>query len=286
MPWDFVSRALRSDSRLARTARHPVTLLLCALVLFAGAGALIDSLRGPEGDATHGCFSPADDRMSSLREEITADRGNPPLLEEWRARRAYEHVWRHAAPLLGAGGTASPRMRFVGYHQAKPNPRAAMWVGPDEAGCRTIFIAPGQRRALGKVHGNIKSRDAALTRTLHETAHYFQSDAVLSDLFLREVGACAWARIHGPGLLHTRKASRRVVFNSWRDREQFGENYGRDPQSLGWPGLTYRVGTAGRSRAGHSGPPPAELDRRVTACGGGSRCPSRSLERCGRPPGT
>lgn len=158
------------------------------------------------------------------------------LLEQWHAREAYDRVWARAAPLLGSAGTMPPRIRFPGEGAEKPNRRAVMWVGPDDAGCRTIFITSGQQRALGKQEGNWRSRAAAQTRSLHETAHYFQSDDVLYDLAGRELGASRWVSAHGPAILGTERKNRPVEFLPWRDRDQFGSNLGGDPQTFGWPG--------------------------------------------------
>lgn len=171
-------------------------------------------------------------------EASDANRGD--LLDEWHAREAYDLAWARAAPLLGSAGRASPR-RFLTGVERKPSPRAAMWVGPDEAGCRTIFITPGQRRALGKLEGNWRSRDAALTRALHETAHYYQSDDMLYNLEGRELGASKWANAHGPSILGTGKKDHPVEFVQWRDRDQFGSYYAGDPQTFGWPGARYKT---------------------------------------------
>jgi hypothetical protein len=131
-----------------------------------------------------------------------------------------------------------------------------MWVGPDEMGRRTIFVTPGQRRLLAKRGGGWRGHYAALTRALHETAHVFQSDVVLSDTSLREVGASGWAKAHGPAILGTAKRNAAVPLDAWRDRAQFGENWGGDPTIFGWPG--WSNGSGGPPPTGGSnGVPPA-----------------------------
>lgn len=194
--------------------RHPAFAVVAIAFAVGSAGALLDTLDGPRGQAAPG-----------------------PAAQERLAREAYAGLWVRAAPLLGASGMPAPRLRFVGPADPKPTPRAAMWVGPDESGARTVFITPGQRRLLAKRGGNWRSHFAGLTRTLHETAHYFQSDEILYDDAAREYGASRWAKAHGPELLGTRRRGQALPFDQWRDRDQFGSNYGADPNTLVWPGL-------------------------------------------------
>lgn len=233
------------------SARRPLRALLLSLTLLAGCGALFGAFATARSEASVAC--PADDPgwRPILKDAAFAEAGGRgdllrgDMLEEWHARVAYDRVWRRVAPLLGSAGLAPPRMRFLSGSEQKPSERAAMWVGPDEAGCRTIFITPGQRRALGKQEGNWRSRAAALTRTLHETAHYFQSDEMLRDIQGRELGASRWASAQGPAVLGTAKRDRPVEFVAWRDRDQFGANYGGDPQTFGWPGLSQKLFASG-----------------------------------------
>lgn len=194
--------------------RHPVTAVAAIALVAGGTGAVLDTVGGPRGQAAL-----------------------DPAAQERLAREAYARLWVRTAPLLGASGMPAPRLRFVGPAEPKPTPGAAMWVGPDETGARTVFITPGQRRLLAKRGGNWRSHFAGLTRTLHETAHYFQSDAVLYDTVGREYGASRWAKAHGPALLGTRRRGRAAAFDAWRDRDQFGPNFGTDPTTLYWPGL-------------------------------------------------
>jgi hypothetical protein len=223
-------------------ARHPLASLLVAVVLIAGTGGVIDAFVSADSDASQGCSSAEVAWRPVLKEALDAsNEGRGALLVEWHAREAYDRVWVGAASLLGSSELAPPRMRFLAGFEQKPSALAAMWVGPDEEGCRTIFITPGQRRALGKQEGNWRSRAAALTRTLHETAHYFQSDDMLYDLERRELGASRWATAHGPEILGTGTQDGSAKFVQWRDRDQFGANYGGDPQTFGWPGLDPRT---------------------------------------------
>jgi hypothetical protein len=222
----------RESAPGGRLLRHPFTSsLLLAVVLIA-------AFASAQSEASAACASKPLAWGPILKQSFEAPDGyRRDLLEEWHAREAYDLAWERAAPLLGSAGRASPRMQFLTGVEQKPSPRAAMWVGPDEAGCRTIFITPGQRRALGKLEGNWRSRDAALTRTLHETAHYFQSDDMLYKLEARELGASKWANAHGPSILGTAKKDHPVEFAQWRDRDQFGANYAGDPRTFGWPGV-------------------------------------------------
>jgi hypothetical protein len=158
-----------------------------------------------------------------------------PTAEEARARVIYSRLWLRTAPLLGAAGRAAPRLRFVDASAPKPDPDAVMWVGPDESGHRTIFITPGQRRLLAKRGGDWRNHYAALTHALHETAHVFQTDEVLRDASLREQGACQWAKAHAPQILGTARRKAAVPYDAWRDRDQFGRNFGQDPTTFGWP---------------------------------------------------
>jgi hypothetical protein len=184
------------------------------------------------------------------------NRSLAPAAQEARARVAYARLWTKAAPLLGAAGQPAPRLRFVAPSDPRSDPSMWMWVGPDEGGRRTIFITPGHRRLLAKRGGNWRSYYAGLTHALHETAHVFQSDEVLRDPVGRERLACQWTRAHAPTILGTARKRVRVSYDSWRDRGQFGMNFGGDPTSFGWPG--WSTGTGGVPPTGGGGAhPPA-----------------------------
>jgi hypothetical protein len=159
-----------------------------------------------------------------------------PAVEEAVARVTYRQLWVRAAPFLGAAGQPAPALKFTeGAESAVPRPGTPMWVGPDKSGRRTIFVSPGLRRLLARRGGNRSRYYPVLTLALHETAHVFQADEVIYDEALREYGASRWARAHAPSLLGP--ASRNPPrFKWWRDRGQFGSNYGANPLTFGWPG--------------------------------------------------
>jgi hypothetical protein len=209
-------------------SRHPALSVLGAVLVIGGAGALADTLTGPTGEGAAPCGD--------------AERGTPGQAGGQQQRDAgldYDSLWLRAAPLFGSAGQPSPRLRFVGQAAVKPGHRAALWVGPDESNCRTIFIAPGARRLLARSPGRTL-RDRRLHRAaerwaLHETAHYFQSDEVLSNIPLREYGATQWEKAHSRALLGTHRKRVLPRFNQWRDRDQFGSNYRGNPLTFTWP---------------------------------------------------
>jgi hypothetical protein len=203
--------------------RHPALSILAAVVVIGGAGALIDTLGGPSATGESACSGP-----------VRAPRGE----QQRDATLEYRRLWLRAAPLLGSAGQPPPRLRFVGPQAPGQRPGEVMWVGPDRTSCRTIFIAPGARRLLARAQGDRRTRRhhrAAQRWVLHETAHYFQSDAVLGNVSLREFGATEWEKAHSPAIIGTGKQKVPVPFNQWRDRDQFGSNYGGNPRTFGWP---------------------------------------------------
>lgn len=150
----------------------------------------------------------------------------------------YRRLWRRAAPLLGSEGQPHPRLRFVGQAAPRPGSDALMWTGPDENGCRAIFIPPGARALLARVGKSKREQRlhrAAERWTVHETVHIFQSNQVLSIRSLREFGATAWEKSHARQVLGKRKGRPPPPFNQWRDRDQFGPNYGGNPLTFVWP---------------------------------------------------
>jgi hypothetical protein len=214
---------------LVRTVmRHPVLSLLAAITVLAGVGAVIDSLSGP---ASSGAGST----------ECTEPVRQPKGQQQVDATLEYRLLWRRAAPLLGSQGKPPPRLKFIGAAAAHPGPREAMWAGPDASNCRTIFIAPGARKLLGnpgKTSRDRRHHRAVQRWALHETAHYFQSAAVLSNASLREYGATEWEKAHSGELLGARKGKAPPPFNQWRDRDQFGPQYGGNPLTFLWPAVT------------------------------------------------
>ncbi|MGE5858084.1 MAG: hypothetical protein ACM31K_06355 [Solirubrobacterales bacterium] len=198
-------------------------------------GALVEVPAGSSAQAGPLCVQP-----------VRAPRGE----QQQDATLEYRRIWRRAAPLLGSAGQPPPRLRFVGPDAKRPGSETPTWTGPDKSNCRTIFIAPGARRLLARSDGDLRTRRrhrAALRWAIHETAHYFQSDDVLSSPSLREYGATEWEKAHSPMLLGTRKKRDPVPFNQWRDRDQFGANYGGNPQTFIWPteaprARTWRLG--------------------------------------------
>jgi hypothetical protein len=202
---------------------HPVLSILVAVLAIGGAGALVDTLTGPSASGESVCNEP-----------VRAPRGQ----QQQDATLAYSRLWKRAAPILGSAGQPPPRLRFVGPDAPRPGPGAVTWAGPDRAGCRTIFIAPGARRLLAQSAGSRSVRRhhrAAQRWVLHETAHYFQSDEVLATISLREYGATEWEKAHSPAIIGTHKPATPAPFNQWRDRDQFGSNYGGNPQTFVWP---------------------------------------------------
>lgn len=154
-------------------------------------------------------------------------------------RRDYLSVWTRAAPHFGSAGEPPPRLAFVESSTPKPRPRAEMWVGPDESNCRMIFITPSAQRMLASSEGGDRDRRrhrVAERWSLHETAHFFQSDEVLFNDSLREYGATQWEKAHSRRILGTRKRKAYARYNRWRDRDQFGTNYGGNPVTFTWPG--------------------------------------------------
>lgn len=126
-----------------------------------------------------------------------------------------------------------------------------MWMGPDANNCRTIFIAPGARRLLARSYRSRFDRShhrAAERWAIHETAHYFQSDEVLRNTSLREYGATQWEKAHSPVLIGTRKKATTPRFNRFRDREQFGPNYGGNPLTFTFPTQASPGHSAGAAR--------------------------------------
>lgn len=214
-----------ADKATSSAIRHPLSLTFVALLVIAGAGALIDSLSGPvsSGSATAVCTEP-----------VRTPKGQQQL----NATLEYEGLWESAAPLLGSEGQPAPRLKFIGSNAARPSPNSVMWVGPDAGSCRTIFIAPGARKLLGnpgKTPADRRRHRVSDRWALHETAHYFQSAAVISNVSLREFGATEWEKAHSPQILGTRKGRSPPPFNQWRDRVQFGSNYGANPRTFLWP---------------------------------------------------
>lgn len=212
--------------------RHPALSVLVAVLVIAGGGALIDTLTGPPASAESVCNEPVRPPRGQQQQDATFE---------------YRRLWRRAASILGSAGQPPPRLRFVGPEAPGQAHGDVMWVGPDRAGCRTIFIAPGARGLLARTDGDRNSarhHRAAQRWALHETAHYFQSDEVLLSRSLREYGATEWEKAHSAAIIGTRKQKAPVAFNQWRDRDQFGSNYGGNPQTFGWP--TGETGAAPR----------------------------------------
>lgn len=205
-----------------RVLRHPALSILAALLVIGGIGALADTLVGP----------------SSAGDPLCAKAGRPPKGQQQQdASLEYRRLWQGAAPLFGSAGQPPPRLRFVGPDAPRPT-NAAMWTGPDASNCRAIFIPPGARRLLAQSDGTLRARRhhrAAQRWALHETAHCYQWDAVLSNASLAEHGATDWEKAHSPALIGTRKKTFPPPFNQWRDRDQFGSNYGGNPQTFVWP---------------------------------------------------
>jgi hypothetical protein len=202
---------------------HPVLAVLGVVVLIGLVGVVVDSLTGPSASGDSGCTEPV--RVPKGQQQLNA------TLE-------YERLWDAAAPLLGSEGQPPPRLKFIGSDAARPSPNSVMWVGPDASNCRTIFIAPGARKVLGnpgKTRADRRRHRASDRWALHETAHYFQSDAVLSSTSLREFGATEWEKAHSREILGSRKGKSPPTFNRWRDREQFGTKYGGNPLTFLWP---------------------------------------------------
>jgi hypothetical protein len=172
--------------------------------------------------------------------EPVCGKQNPPAgAQQHDATLDYLEIWTRASRFLGSYGKPAPRLRFLGAGAPRPGPNEPMWVGPDEDGCRTIFITTGARRLLARSKGDRAQRRqhrVAERWLVHETAHYFQSDEVLRDTALREYGATQWEKAHSRVLLGTRKRKVHARYNRWRDREQFGPNYGGNPLTFRWPG--------------------------------------------------
>lgn len=207
-------------------SRHPVASTLGVVLAIGGVGALVDTLGGSAGAGAPLCG-------------VSAGGGPGQGREQKDAGRNYLSVWTRAAPFLGSAGEPPPRLGFVDSATPKPRPRTAMWVGPDESNCRTIFITPGARSLLARSQGSPRERRhhrAAERWALHETAHYFQSDEVLFNPSLREYGATQWEKAHSRRILGTHKRKAYARYNQWRDREQFGSNYGGSPLTFVWPG--------------------------------------------------
>ncbi len=195
--------------------------ILGAALLIGAIGVLIDSTTGPSSSAAALCTEPAPPVKGRQQQDATLE---------------YRRLWSHAAPLLGSEGQPPPRLRFVGADASRPGPNDATWTGPDAGNCRTIFITPGVRRLLADVGDSRQERRhhrVALRWTLHETAHYYQSDAVLANKSLREYGATGWEKAHSPAIVGKGKAP--LPFNQWRDHDQFGSNFGGNPRTFLWP---------------------------------------------------
>lgn len=207
---------------MRRLARHPLALIAGAIILIGGTGALIDSLGGSSGEGAAVC-------------------GSAPAAtgaQERAARNDFLSIWTRASRFLGSAGQPPPRFEFVGEGEPKPV-RAPMWTGPDEDNCRAIFSAPGATRLLARSRGSrraLRHHRAAERWTLHEMAHYFQADAVLGDTPLAEFGATQWEKAHSRQVLGTSKRKKqRARYNEWRDRKQFGPNFGGNPLTFTWP---------------------------------------------------
>ncbi|MGZ5320947.1 MAG: hypothetical protein ACXWFN_05775 [Solirubrobacterales bacterium] len=154
------------------------------------------------------------------------------------ATRDYLTLWTRSSRYLGSSGEPAPRLRYLDAAAPRPGPKEPMWVGPDEDGCRTIFITPGPRTLLAKSKGDRRARRlhrVAERWVIHEMAHYFQSDEVLRDTSLREFGATQWEKAHSRVLLGTRKHRVNARYNRWRDRDQFGPRFGQNPLTFRWP---------------------------------------------------
>jgi hypothetical protein len=154
------------------------------------------------------------------------------------ATRDYLTLWTRASRYLGSSGEPAPRLRFLDAAAPRPGPREPMWVGPDEDGCRTIFITAGARTLLARSKGDKRARRlhrVAERWVIHEMAHYFQSDEVLRNTSLREFGATQWEKAHTRVLLGTRKHKVNARYNRWRDHDQFGPRFGQNPLTFRWP---------------------------------------------------
>lgn len=223
LPW-CDNRGISGIERFTQlVSRHPALSILGAVLAIGGAGALVDTLTGPSGEGASLCGE-APDPLQGRQQKGAA--------------RDYLALWTRAAPFLGSAGEPPPRLRFIGQAAPRPGRNEPMWVGPDEGNCRTIFIAPGARDLLANPGGSRRARRlhrVAERWTIHETAHYFQSDEVLRNPTLREYGATQWEKAHTRKLLGTRKKKVNATFNQWRDRDQFGSNFGGDPLTFTWP---------------------------------------------------
>ncbi len=215
---------------LPAVRRHPAMSVLAGALALGAIGALADTLAGPSATGQPACVEPVRVPRGVQQQDATLD---------------YRRLWRGAAPLLGSAGQPYPRLRFVGRDATGPGLREPTWMGPDAHGCRTIFIAPGARRLLARSTGtrrDLRFHRAAERWALHETAHYFQSDEVLRSVTLREFGATEWEKAHSPAIIGTHKPATPSPFNRWRDRDQFGSNYGGNPQTFVWPTADLRAG--------------------------------------------
>lgn len=204
-------------SSLAR--RLSAAFVVCALGV--AAGPLAGSAGGAE--AADVCGKPGPGQGGRQQRDATRD---------------YLTLWTRSSRYLGSSGEPAPRLRFLDAAAPRPGPKEPMWVGPDEDGCRTIFITPGPRTLLAKSKGDRRARRlhrVAERWVIHEMAHYFQSDEVLRDTSLREFGATQWEKAHSRVLLGTRKHRVNARYNRWRDRDQFGPRFGQNPLTFRWP---------------------------------------------------
>lgn len=196
-----------------------------------------------------------------------------------RAQRRYNRTWRRASPYLGAEGQPAP---LVGFGESDfPGLEGRTYVHHDDDGTRKVFTPDQLRRDLAYKRNNPKrfkkpSRrrrarlrnrlkrqigEGARGTLLHEWAHVYQDPEVLHEIDAREGGADLFKRNIGREILrrgrhrsgyypdeHAIDFIRKFGRDAYR-REQFGENFGRNPREIRYPGATPSGGSRDKSRA-------------------------------------
>ncbi len=155
-----------------------------------------------------------------------------------RAESRYDSFWRECARYFGAQGMPPPPVLML-EPGASEVQGAAAYVGPDPFGARQVSLSEEMVMMLAGVTRNQRASraDLGLARKvlLHEWTHFYQSDQVLMSPG-REHGAGDFAAAHAKAMLPPKGSRSKLIWNDWRDREQFGDNYGADPTALRWPG--------------------------------------------------
>jgi len=135
--------------------------------------------------------------------------------------------------LFGVEDVAPPLVHFLEVGEDRPR-GCTMFVGAGPDGIRTVYITPKSRLHIARTKDEHKWMGATRTARkalLHEWSHVYQLVPLGEESNLM---ASRFARAHS-AIFSPKRKGKPVPFKPYRDRGQFGANFGLDPQTIPWP---------------------------------------------------